>query len=65
MLTSPTAKKKASKAKSRAFQPKKANIQALQVSVLDRLGLANTDLREYLSNKQKLHSEDPIHVSLS
>jgi len=30
---------------------------------MDRLGLANTDLREFLSNKWKLHSKELVHIS--
>jgi len=56
ILTSLPAKRKASKVKSRfkpkATQPIRANIQPPRVSVLDHLGPVNTDLREFLSNKQ-------------
>ena len=39
------------KAKLRVSQPKQANIQFPQVSVLDQLDPGNTNLRDYLSNK--------------
>ena len=65
ILTSPIAKKKALKAKPRASQPKVANIQFFWVSVLDRLDPGNTDLRDYLSNKRKIRSEKPVHISPS
>ena len=58
---SPTVKK----AKPKAFQPKRAKFQLHRVFVLDQLGPANIDLRDYLSNKRKLHSKDTIHVSPS
>jgi len=45
------AKKKALKAKPKASQPERANIKSPRVSVMDRLGLINTYLRDYLSNK--------------
>ena len=62
ILGSSITKNKVFKANPKAFQPKRANFQSLRVSVLDRLGPVNTDLRDYLSNKQKLHSEESIHV---
>ena len=51
ILASPIAKKKALKAKPRASQPKRANIQFLRVSVWNQLDLGNINLRDYLSNK--------------
>ena len=65
ILTSPIAKRKAFKAKSKASQPKRANFQSPRVSVMYRLGPVNTDLRDYLSNKRKLRSDEPAHISLS
>ena len=58
-------KREASKAKSKASQPKKVILQSRRVSMLDRLGPVNTDLRDYLNNKRKLHSEESIHISPS
>ena len=51
ILASPPTKQRAFKAKPRVSQPKRAYIQSPRVFVLDRLGPANTDLRENLSNK--------------
>jgi len=65
ILTSPIAKRKAFKAKPRASQPKGTSFQSSRVSVLDRLGPINTDLRNYLSNKRKLRSEKLVHISPS
>ena len=65
ILTSPETKKKAFKARRRVFQPKRATIQSPQVSVLDRLGPVNTDMRVYLNNKKKFRSEEPVHISPS
>jgi len=65
ILASPTSIRRASKVKPKAFQPKKANFQPLRVSVLDHLGPANTYMRENLSSKRKLHSEESVHVSPS
>jgi len=53
---SPMTKKKASKTKPKAFQSKKANFHSPRVSMLDQLDPLNTDLRDNLSNKQKLCS---------
>jgi len=63
ILASPIAKKKVLKAKPRVSQQKQANIQFSRVSVLDQLDAGNTDLRDYLSNKRKLHSEETVHIS--
>ena len=63
ILASPIAKRKAFKAKPRVSQPKEVSYQSLRVSVLDRLDPVNTDLRDYLNNKRKLRSEEPIHIS--
>jgi len=30
--------------------------------MLDQLDLGNSDLRDYLSNKQKVHSEEPVYI---
>ena len=49
ILASPTTKKKAFKAKPRAFQAKNTNNQSPRVSRLDRLNSINTELRDYLS----------------
>ena len=49
----------------RTSQPKEVSYQSPRVSTLDRLGLVNIDLRDYLSNKQKLRSEETIHISPS
>ena len=65
ILASPIAKKKTIKAKPRASHPKGASFQSPRVSVLDRLGPVNTDLRDYFSNKQKLRSEVSVHISSS
>ena len=65
ILASPIAERKAFKAKPRASQPKGVSFQSSRVSVLDRLGPVNTDLRDYLSNKQKLRLEEPVHISSS
>jgi len=65
ILPSPIAKRKAFKAKPRASQSKEASFQSSRVSVLDRLGPVNTDLRDYLSNKRKLRLEEPVHISSS
>ena len=46
-------------------QPKRASFQSPRVSVLDRLGPINTYLRDYLNNKWKLRSEEPVHISSS
>jgi len=46
-----TKQKSATKAKSNSPQPKGVIFQLSRVSVLDRLGLANSNLRDYLSNK--------------
>jgi len=62
ILALSTTMKLAFKAKPRVFQPKKANIQPPQFSVLDHLDPANIDLREYLSNKRKFHPDEPIHI---
>jgi len=51
ILASLITKKKAFKAKPRAFQPNRANNQSSRVFVLDWLVLVSTDLRDYLSNK--------------
>jgi len=51
ILASPITKKKAVKAKLRAFQPNRANNQSSRVFVLDWLVPVSTDLRDYLSNK--------------
>jgi len=50
------------KVKSKTFQPKGVILQSFRVSMLDRLGPINTDLRDYLSNKRKLRCEEPIHI---
>jgi len=65
ILVSPITKKKTFKTKPKASQPKGANFQSPQASVMNRLGLVNTDLRDYLSNKRKLRSEEPVHISSS
>jgi len=69
ILTSPPARRKASKAKFRAkfktFQPIRANLQPPRVFVLDRLGPTSTDLREFLSNKQKSYSGEQVYISPS
>jgi len=52
--SSPITRKKALNAKLKVSQPKVANIKSPGVSVMDRLVPANTDLRDYLSNKRKL-----------
>ena len=65
ILASPSAKKKAFKVKPKASQSKGGIFQSPRVSVLDWLGSVNTDLRDYLSNKQKPRSEEPVHVSPS
>ena len=59
ILTSPIAKKKAFKAKSKASQPTRADFQSPRVSVMDWLGPVNADLRDYLNNKRKLLSDEP------
>ena len=64
-LASPTTKKKAFKAKHMAFQPMRANFQSPRVPMLDQLGPTNTDLRDYLRNKPKHHSEKPVFISPS
>jgi len=48
-----------------ASQCKGANFQSPRVSVMDQLGLINADLRDYLSNKQKLRFEELVHILLS
>jgi len=58
-------KRKAFKASPKASQPNRANFQSPWVSVMDRLGLVNTDLRNYLSTKRKFSSEKPTHISPS
>jgi len=65
ILASPVAKKKAFKAKPRASRSKGASFLSSRVSVLDRLSPVNTDLRDYLRNKRKLHLEESVHISLS
>jgi len=65
ILALPITIMKALKAKPKASQPKEANFQSHQVFVMDRLGLVNTDLRDYLSNKRKLRSEKFVHISPS
>jgi len=62
ILASPITKKKSFKAKSKASQPKDANFQSSRVFVMDRLDLVNADSRDYLNNKRKLHSEEPVHI---
>ena len=42
-----------------------ANFQPLRVSMLDQLGLVETDLPEFLSSKQKSHPEEQVCISLS
>ena len=59
------AKQIAFKAKSKISQPKEVVLQSPRVSVLDRLGPINSDLRDYLRNKRKLRFKDPVHVSAS
>ena len=51
ILASPIAKRKVFKARPKASQPNRANFQSPRVSMMDRLGPVNTDLRDYLSNK--------------
>jgi len=51
ILASLMTKKKAFKAKLKAFKPKRANFQSLRVFVSDWLGPINTNLRDYLRNK--------------
>jgi len=63
-LASPKAKRIAFK-KAKALQPKRVTLPSLRVSVLDRLGPVNIDLRDYLSNKRKFHFGELVHVSLS
>ena len=65
ILVSPPTKQKALKAKPKISQTKWANIQFPRVSVLDQLDPGNTDFRDYLSNKRKLYSEEPVHISPS
>ena len=58
-------KRKAFKARPKVSQPNRANFQSPRVSVMDRLGPVNTDLRNYLSTKQKFCSEEPTYISPS
>ena len=48
--------------KARGLQPEQSNTQSLQVSKQYWVSLVNTDLREFLTNKQKL---ELLHTSLS
>ena len=50
-LALPIVKRKAFKARPKASQPNRANFQSLRVSVMDRFGPLNTNLRNYLSTK--------------
>jgi len=65
LLASAITRKKALKAKPKVSQPKGDNIKSSQVFVMDWLGPVNIDLRDYLSNKRKLRSEESIHISSS
>ena len=65
ILASLITKKKAFKAKRRAFQPNGANNQSSRVFVLDWVVPVSTDLRDYLSNKWKHHPEKPVSISPS
>ena len=56
---------KAVKSFSRSCSTQGVALKSLWVSVLDRLGAINSDLRDYLSNKRKLHFEEPINISPS
>ena len=64
-LASPMPKKKALRARPKASQPNMASFQSPRVSVMDWLGIVNTDLRDYLSTKRKLCSEEPAYISQS
>ena len=64
-LASPIAKRKAFKARPKASQPNKANFQSPRVSVMDRLGPVNKDLRNCQSTKRKFCLEEPAHISSS
>jgi len=61
-LASPKAKQIALKAKSKAPKAKQVVLQSPRVPVLDRLSPMNSNLRDYLSNKRKLHSEKPVNI---
>jgi len=65
ILASPMVKRKTSKAKPKASQPKKFILRSPRVPILDRLGPVNKDLMDYLSNKRKFSSEEPVHISSS
>ena len=65
ILPSSTAIRRTFKAKPKSFQPKKANFWSSRITMLDHLGPANTDMRDYLIKRQKLHYDESVHISLS